>query len=104
MIELPGMLCGRDGVLPSIVPDNYKTVSGAAQEREKRLAAAEAEASLHRELQAYAKDLAEAKAAHARVSDEAQAQMCGSKSDHQTQLQVSCQGPYSLMQAHSNAG
>ena len=63
-------------------------ISSCPQEREKRLAAAEAEGSLHRELQAYAKDLAEAKAAHSRVSDEAQAQLHGSKNDHQAQLQV----------------
>ena len=60
----------------------------AAQEREKRLAAAEAEAALHKELQGYARELTEAKTALARLTEDSRADAASAASSSQAQLQA----------------
>ena len=60
----------------------------AVQEREKRLAAAEAEASLHRDLQNYARELSEAKVALTRLAEDSKIELASSAATSQSQLQV----------------
>ena len=65
-------------------------LSCAVQEREKRLAAAEAEAALHKDLQNYARELSEAKLALARLSEDTKDELSAATAAGQRQLQVRC--------------